>query len=139
MDGSQVVIKKVYVSTGDLKRRGAVAEDPLQGEDVASVAQERPREGVPEDVGRAPRCQLGAATQSPDELLDGPWLERAVPAAHEEGVLRTCRATPREPLTQGAPCLSPNWHDALAATLAHDPTAAFDEVQIANANAGRFA
>jgi hypothetical protein len=37
---AQVVIEQVDVATSDLKRRGAVPEDPLQREDIAPVGKE---------------------------------------------------------------------------------------------------
>jgi hypothetical protein len=39
MDRPNVVIKQVHITTSDLKGRRAVAEDPLEGEDVPAVRQ----------------------------------------------------------------------------------------------------
>jgi len=40
MDCAKIVIEQVDVATSHLKRRGAVPEDPLQREDVATVGKE---------------------------------------------------------------------------------------------------
>lgn len=51
MDRSQVFIKQPNVSARHLERRGAVAEDALQREDVTAVGEEGTGKAVPEDVG----------------------------------------------------------------------------------------
>jgi hypothetical protein len=51
VDRSQVVVQKLDVAARDLERRRAMAENPLQGEDVPAVGEEGPREAMAEDVG----------------------------------------------------------------------------------------
>jgi hypothetical protein len=46
MDGAEIVVQEINISTGDLDRSWAVAEDPLEAEDVAAVRQEGAGEGV---------------------------------------------------------------------------------------------
>jgi len=46
MGRPKIVIEQPDAAAGDLKGCRAVAEDPLQGEDVAAVRQERPGEAV---------------------------------------------------------------------------------------------
>ncbi len=40
MDRSKVVVQQFHIAPGDLGRRRAMAEDPLEAEDVATVHQE---------------------------------------------------------------------------------------------------
>ena len=66
MRRAYVVIEQPDIAACDLKRRGTVAEDPLEGEDVAAVRQESPREAVPQDVGRASVRDPRGAGKPPD-------------------------------------------------------------------------
>jgi hypothetical protein len=47
----EIVVEEPNVSPGHLKRRRAVAEYPLEREDIAAVRQKGPGEAVPQDVG----------------------------------------------------------------------------------------
>ena len=70
MDCPNVLIQEVDVSARDLDRARAVPEDALEAEDVATVGQERSRERVAQDVGRAAGLDAGPPRESMDELMD---------------------------------------------------------------------
>ena len=83
MDGPDVIIEQLHVAACDLKRRRAVAEDPLEGENVPAVRQERPGEAVTQDMWRAPRRDLRGTSQAANEQLDAARRKGLAPSADE--------------------------------------------------------
>ena len=92
MDRPQVVVEQLDVPARDLERRRAVAEDPLEGEDVAAVRKEGSREGVAEDVRRASRRDASRDGEAADELLDRPRSQATASSADEERIRIARRA-----------------------------------------------
>ena len=70
MDGPDVIVEQLHVAACDLKRRRAVAEDPLEGEDVPAVRQEGSGEAVTQDMWRATRRDLRGTSQAANEQLN---------------------------------------------------------------------
>ena len=62
-----------------------MAEDPLQGEHVATVRQERSRKTVAQDVRRAAVGDAGRDRQPPDKLLNGPPRDGSAASPNEQG------------------------------------------------------
>lgn len=77
MNGAQVVVKEVNVATRHLERRRAVAEDALQGENIAAIREERSGEGVPQDMRRAASGQAGGIRKAGHKLLDARGVSRS--------------------------------------------------------------
>ena len=136
VDLPQVVVEEVDVPAGDLERRRAVAEDALQAEHVAAVLEERAGKRVPQDVRRAADREVGPRGQPSHDLLDAMGCERAAVGADEERRCGRRVAAPGEHLADGAPGLASDRHDAFLRALAHDSTAALDEIDIVDAQAG---
>lgn len=88
MDGAQVVVVEVEVAAGDLQRARRMAEDALQAEHVAAVAQEAAREGVAQDVRRAAHRQGLPARQAAEDLLDAVGGQAAAVGREEERITR---------------------------------------------------
>ncbi len=70
MDCAKIVIQEVNVSARHLDRSGAVSEDALEAEHVATVRQERSGERVAEDVWRAADLDARAPGETADELMN---------------------------------------------------------------------
>ena len=83
MHGSYVIVEQLHIAACDLKGRRAVAEDPLEGEDVPAVRQEGPGEAVTQDMWRAPRRDLGGTSQAANEQLNATRRQNLTTAADE--------------------------------------------------------
>src|SRR5450759_2079623 len=90
MRSANVVIEQPDIAASDLKRRRTVAEDPLEGEDVAAVRQKSPREAVPQDVRGASVCDPRRAGESPNELLNGSSRQGDAPTSNEQWRGKRC-------------------------------------------------
>lgn len=127
-----VVIEQPHVATGHLKGRGAVAEDPLQGEHVAAVREKRPGKAMPQDVGEQRSAMACRPGQSSNQLLDCSSGERHAAAPDKERGIRSDPASGRQPGSDCSPTTTADRDDALARTLAADSAAAFGQIHVAD-------
>ena len=91
---------EVEVAAGDLQRPRRMAQDALQAEHVAAVAQEAAGEGVAQDVRRAAHRQALAARQAPENVLKAVRGQRAAVGARNSG--RRSRPGPRREVRRSA-------------------------------------
>jgi hypothetical protein len=117
----QIVIHEAHIPARYLKRRGAVAEDALQGEDVAAVREESAREAMPEDVRGAPLRQTGGEGKAADELLDCAGRKSASSPSHEERIVRSLVALQTSHLDAPVRQIAENSSATLRALVASTP------------------
>ena len=138
MDRSKIVVQQLHVPTRYLKRRWAVAEDPLEGENVAAVGEESPREAMAEDVRRAARRYARGKCEPADELLDRSRRQATASSADEERIQIDGAPTRDDPSSKRSSRTAADRDDTLFGALAHHATATFDQVNVANGKANKF-
>ena len=83
MDLAQVLVEQLDIALRDVERRGAVAEDALEGEHVSAVGEEGSGEGVTQYVRRAACLESGALCYATHDLLDSPPRQGLAVLGHE--------------------------------------------------------
>ena len=139
MDGSDVIIEQLHVASSDLKGRRAVAEDPLQRENIASVRQECPGEAVTQDMWGAPCRDLRGTSQTANEQLDAARRKNLAAAADEQRRVALRSAAGHQPSTQRSAAPATDRDDPFLRTLADDAAATFDQIEVANPEAHKLA
>lgn len=85
-----------------------------------------------EDVGRASRRDGGGQREAADELLDRSRSQATASSADEERIRIDDTSTRDDPGSQRAPRAAANRNDSLLRALAHDATATFDQINVAD-------
>jgi hypothetical protein len=139
MRSTNVVIEQPDIAASDLKRRRTVAEDPLEGEDVAAVRKESPREAVPQDVRGASVCDPRRAGESPDELLNGSSGQGDAPTSNEQWRGCVDPAARGQPGPQRPSATAADGHQPLARSLPANPAAPLDKIKVTDADPDQLA
>jgi len=136
---AEVFIEEFDVAPSDVQAGRTVAEDALQAEDIPPVGQERARERVAQDMRRATHLQSGPLSGPPHDLLDAGCRQWTTAVSDKQGGLGSQPAASEERAAQGAAGRATERHAALLGSLAHHPTVAGLEVDVADLQPGQLA
>jgi hypothetical protein len=116
-----------------------VAQNPLEREYVAAVRQECSREAVPQDVRRAPVSDPSRYGESPDELLNGSPRQGHAATSNEQRRRYVDPTARGQPGSERPSAPAAYGHHPLVRSLAANPAAPLDEIQITDANPDQLA